>query len=178
VRVSTTEQNLARQLDGLALDKVFTDKCSGKDTNRPGLRAMLDYVREGDTIYVHSMDRLARSLSDLLALVERLEAKGVTLVVVKDGLTFAGHSSPTDKLLLAMLGAVAEFERAMIRERQAEGIALAKAEGKYKGRKPVVDKDKLKAIRKLVANKIPKAVIARDQGISRATLYAYLNQPE
>lgn len=174
VRVSSDGQNNARQLDGVQLDKTFSDECSGKDTRRPGLAALLDYVREGDTIYVHSMDRLARSLGDLLRLVESLSGQGVTIVFVKNNLTFAGSASPTDRLLLAMLGAVAEFERDMIRERQAEGIALAKGRGVYKGRRPVVDTVKLAQIMARIDAGVPKAVVARDAGISRATLYAYL----
>lgn len=174
VRVSTAGQNNARQLDGMALDKMFKDTCSGKDIARPGLAAMLDYVREGDTIYVHSMDRLARNVSDLLAMVKGLAKKGVTLVFVKNSMTFSGNPSPTDKLMLAMLGAFAEFERDMIRERQAEGIALAKVRGVYQGGKPKLDAAGIAALRAAVAAGKPKAAVARDFKVSRATLYTYL----
>lgn len=174
IRVSSATQNTARQLDGYDLDKTFTDKCSGKDTRRPQLAIMLDYLREGDTLVVHSMDRLARSLSDLLRLVAELTRKGVTVQFVKNNLRFAGNPSPTDKLMLGLLGAVAEFERDLIRERQAEGIALAKGRGVYKGRRPVVDTVKLAQIVARIDAGVPKAVVARDAGISRATLYAYL----
>ena len=133
LRVSTADQNTDRQLDGIPLDKVFTDHASGKDTKRPELARALDYVREGDSLVVHSMDRLARNLEDLRRVVRELTAKGVRVEFVKEGLTFTGEDSPMNNLLLSLLGAVAEFERSMILERQREGIAIAKAAGKYKG---------------------------------------------
>lgn len=175
VRVSSAGQNTARQLDGIELDKTFTDRASGKDTNRPQLALMLDYLREGDTLVVHSMDRLARSLSDLLRLVNDLTKRGVTVKFVSNNLTFSGTSSPTDRLMLGLLGAVAEFERELIHERQAEGIALAKQKGVYKGRKPV-DAAKLESAMARIAQGVPKAKAAREAGISRATLYAYLGE--
>ncbi len=135
-RVSALDQNTDRQLDGVELDKVFTDKASGKDTNRPELARAIDYAREDDTLVVHSMDRLARNLEDLRRIVRELTGQGVKVEFVeRESLTFAGDDSPMNTLLLSMLGAVAEFERSMILERQREGIALAKAAGKYKGRK-------------------------------------------
>src|ERR1700739_4006299 len=129
-RVSTVDQNTDRQLDGVGLDKVFTDKASGKDTDRPELSRALDYVRDGDTLVVHSMDRLARNLEDLRRVVRELTGSGVKVEFVKESLTFSGDDSPMNTLLLSMLGAVAEFERSMILERQREGIAIAKAGGK------------------------------------------------
>lgn len=137
-RVSTADQNTDRQLDGVELDKVFTDKASGKNLDRPELARALDYVRAGDTLVVHSMDRLARNLEDLRRTVRELTRQGVRVEFIKENLTFAGDGSPMNTLLLSMLGAVAEFERSMILERQREGIALAKAAGKYKGRKPAL----------------------------------------
>jgi DNA invertase Pin-like site-specific DNA recombinase len=134
--VSSVDQNTDRQLEGLELDKVFTDKASGKDTKRPQLQAALDYIREGDVLIVHSMDRLARNLDDLRKMVLDLTKKGVHVQFIKENLTFTGEDSPMSNLLLSLLGAVAEFERSMIRERQREGIALAKKAGVYKGRKP------------------------------------------
>lgn len=137
VRVSTVEQNEARQLEALEkfeIEKWFTEKISGKNTDRPQLQAMLDYVREGDVIYVHDFSRLARSTRDLLDLVERLDRKGVALVSNKENVD---SSTPTGKLMLTMIGAIAEFERANLLERQKEGIVIAKREGKYKGRKPI-----------------------------------------
>ena len=145
-RVSTVEQNTGRQLDGVAVGKVFEDKASGKNTARPQLQAALEFCREGDTLVVHSMDRLARNLSDLRLLVNELTARGVAVEFVKEHLTFRGEDSPMSNLLLSMLGAVAEFERALIFERQREGIALAKAEGKYKGRKRTLTAAKVREL--------------------------------
>ena len=134
IRVSTVEQNLVRQLNGLEFDKTFEDKCSGKDIKRPGLEAMLEYIREGDEIHVHDISRLARNLKNLLSLIEELTDRGVTIVFHKESLTFTGEANPMQDLLLGMLGSVYQFERSMIRERQLEGVQQAKAKGKYKGR--------------------------------------------
>jgi DNA invertase Pin-like site-specific DNA recombinase len=178
IRVSSQDQNTERQLDGIELDKVFTDKCSGKDTKRPQLQVMLDYIRDGDTLVVHSMDRLARNVVDLLQMVERLTKDGVTVSFVKENLTFSGEANPMNELLLTLLGAVAQFERAMIRERQREGIAIAKAKGKYKGRKPTLSDDEVTWLRTRAADPaISKAALAREMGISRMTLYRYLDGP-
>lgn len=137
IRVSTAEQHEARQLEALeklGVEKYFSEKISGKNTDRPQLQAMLDFVREGDVVIVHDFSRLARSTKDLLDLVERLERKGVTLVSNKENVD---TSTATGKLMLTMIGAIAEFERQNLLDRQAEGIAIAKREGKYKGRKPI-----------------------------------------
>jgi DNA invertase Pin-like site-specific DNA recombinase len=174
VRVSTIDQNTERQLEGLQLDRVFTDKASGKDTKRPQLEAMLQFVREGDAVVVHSMDRLARNLDDLRKLVLGLTKRRIRVEFVKEALTFTGEDSPMATLLLSMLGAVAEFERSMIRERQREGIAIAKQNGVYKGRKPSLSAEQAEQLRKRVTAGEKKAVIARDFGISRETLYQYL----
>lgn len=182
VRVSSADQNDARQLDGLALDKIFTDKASGKDTNRPQLMAMLEFVRDGDHIYVHSMDRLSRSLRDLQEVVERLTAKGVTIAFVKEGLTFEppstgadAHKTAYSTLMLQLLGAVGQFERALIKERQREGIAIAKANNLYKGRKPKLDQAGVENLQRMAANGVAKVEIAEKLGISRASVYAYLS---
>src|ERR1700693_3183708 len=135
IRVSSLDQNTDRQLDGITLNKVFTDKCSGKDTHRPQLALALDFLHEGDTLLVHSMDRLARNVDDLRHIVKTLTADGIAVRFVKENITFTGDDSPMNNLLLTLLGAVAEFERSMIHERQREGIALAKARGVYTGRK-------------------------------------------
>lgn len=136
IRVSSEDQNPERQLEGLELDRAFIDKISGKDIQRPGLRALLHYIREEDTLIVHSMDRLARNLDDLRSLVSKLTASQRTIRFVKEGLTFTGDDSSMSKLLLSVMGAVAEFERAHMRERQQEGIRLAKLKKVYKGRMP------------------------------------------
>lgn len=172
--MSTVDQNTARQLDGLVFDKVFEDKASGKDTLRPQLQAVLAYCREGDTLVVHSMDRLARSLVDLRRVVGDLTRRGVIVEFVKENLRFTGEDSPISILLLSLLGAVAEFERALILERQREGIAIAKAAGRYKGRRPVLNAEKVQQLRERIASGGKKTKIANEFGISRETLYTYL----
>lgn len=172
-RVSTVDQNTDRQLDGVDLDKVFTDKASGKDTQRPQLAACLDYVRDGDSLVVHSMDRLARNLEDLRRIVRELTGQGVKVEFVKENLIFAGDDSPMNTLLLSMLGAVAEFERSMILERQREGIALAKAAGKYKGRKAALTDEQTHELRTRLAAGESVTSLAKDFGISRQTVYNY-----
>lgn len=177
IRVSSVDQNDARQLDGVDLDKTFADKASGKDTFRPQLQAMLEYVREGDHLYVHSMDRLSRSLRDLQDVVQGLTDKGVAVSFVKEGMTFTGNDDPMATLMLQLLGAVGQFERALIKERQREGIAIAKAEGVYKGRKPALDAEAASSLRDMAARGIPKTDIAASLGISRASVYEYLKAP-
>ncbi|HQR40225.1 MAG TPA: recombinase family protein [Blastocatellia bacterium] len=176
VRVSSFNQNPERQLDDVSIDKLFTDKASGKDTLRPELDQLLGFVREGDTVVVHSMDRLARNLDDLRRLVQLLTGRGVRVEFVKEHLTFTGEDSPMSNLLLSVMGAFAEFERALIRERQREGIALAKQRGVYRGRKKSLSPDQVAELRKRVQMGEPKAALARDLGISRETLYQYLRQ--
>lgn len=173
-RVSTVEQNTSRQLEGVTVDKVFTDRVSGKDLNRPQLVLAIDYVRDGDTLVIHSMDRLARNLEDLRKIVRELTGKGVHVEFVKEHLTFTGDDSPMNTLLLSMLGAVAEFERSTILERQREGIAIAKAKGKYKGRKAALSDEQVKELtqRKQAGESITS--LASTFGISRQTVYNYL----
>ena len=173
-RVSTIDQNTARQLDGVPLDKLFEDKASGKDTNRPQLQAALNYCREGDTLVVHSMDRLARSLVDLRGMVTKLTGRGVAVEFMKENLRFNGDDSPMAILLLSLLGAVAEFERSLILERQREGIALAKVAGKYKGRSRSLTAEKVAELLARAAAGERKTQIAKSFGISRETLYSYL----
>lgn len=178
-RVSTIDQHTERQLDGVVVDKVFEDKASGKSTQgRPELERAIDYVREGDTLVVHSMDRLARNLDDLRAIVNRVTAKGVKVEFVKEGLTFTGADSAIDKLLLSLLGAVAEFERELIRERQREGIAVAKAAGKYKGGRPKLDANQGAEIARRVAVGESVASLAREFDVSRQTIYRYAAQAQ
>src|ERR1039458_7515389 len=178
IRVSSVDQNTVRQLDGVELDKVFTDKASGKDTNRPQLKAALDYLRDGDVLVVHSMDRLARNISDLLNTVQTLNDRGVVVEFVKEGLTFTGDDSAISKLMLTIMGGVAEFERAMIRERQLEGIAKAKQAGKYRGRQSTMTSSQLQAIRDRVAAGCNKAALAREFMLSRQTIYNIMSGGE
>ncbi|RQZ40058.1 recombinase family protein [Burkholderia sp. Bp9099] len=174
VRVSSVDQNTERQLDGIQVDKTFTDKASGKSTDRPQLAAALDYLRDGDTLIVHSMDRLARNTEDLLRIVRELTAKQVSVEFVKERLTFTGQDDPMSHLMMTMLGGFAQFERSLIRERQREGIAIAKAKGVYKGRAPSLNAAQIEALRTRAAAGEKKAVLAREFGISRETLYQYL----
>ena len=159
VRVSSADQNDARQLDGVALDKTFTDKASGKDTNRPHLQLMMEFVRKGDVIFVHSMNRLSRSLSDLQGVVERLTGNGITVTFIKESLTFEpsatgadAHKTAYSTLMLQLLGAVGQFERALIEERQRESIAIAKSKKLYKGRKPALDNAGVTSLRQMAAD--------------------------
>ena len=178
-RVSSKDQNLDRQLAALKKEKVFrvfTDTVSGSSTQRPGLDGALNYVRAGDQLIVASMDRLARSLIDLHRLVDELAERGVSVKFLKEGQTYSLDSSPVAKLMLGLLGSVAEFERSIIRERQAEGIAKAKARGVYKGRAKVLNEEQVVQAREWVSEGVPKAEVARRFGIGRTTLYKYLTQ--
>lgn len=172
VRVSTVEQNEERQVEGLEkynIEKWYIEKISGKNTNRPKLQEMLDYVREGDTIFIHDFSRLARSTQDLLNIVEQLNAKGVNLVSNKENID---SSTPQGKLMLTMIGAINEFERTNLLERQREGIAIAKREGKYKGRQVKQINEELFA-RKYAdykLRKINKTQLAQELNVSRPTL--------
>lgn len=174
VRVSSFDQNPERQLEQVWVNRLFTDKASGKDTQRPELERLLAFVREGDTVVVHSMDRLARNLDDLRRLVQGLTQRGVRIEFVKESLTFTGEDSPMANLMLSVMGAFAEFERALIRERQREGISLAKQRGAYRGRKKALSPERVAELRRRAAAGEQKAKLAREFGISRETLYQYL----
>ncbi|SQD93964.1 MULTISPECIES: recombinase family protein [unclassified Parafrankia] len=174
IRVSSVDQNTVRQLDGVDVDRVFTDRASGKDTARPKLEEMLAFVRDGDTVLVHSMDRLARNLDDLRRVVRTLTGKGVRVEFVKENLTFTGEDSPVATLLLSVMGAFAEFERALILERQREGITAAKQRGVYTGRTPALTPEQANQLRERAAAGERKTDLAREFGISRETVYSYL----
>jgi DNA invertase Pin-like site-specific DNA recombinase len=176
VRVSSFDQNPERQLEGTPVDRTFTDKASGKDVKRPQFDALMTFVRSGDTVVVHSMDRLARNLDDLRRIVHTLTERGVRIEFVKEHLVFTGEDSPMANLMLSVMGAFAEFERALIRERQREGIALAKQRGVYRGRNKALNPAEAAELRRRVGEGVPKAQVARDLGISRETLYQYLKQ--
>jgi len=170
VRVSTIEQNEARQIEGLRkhnIDKWFKEKVSGKDANRPQLQAMLEFAREGDSVFIHDFSRMARSTKDLLAIVEQLAAKGVHLVSNKESID---TSTPTGKLMLTMIGAINEFERTNLLERQREGIAIAVMEHKYKGRKEVRIEDFPSHYERFMRREVNKAQLAKELNISRPTL--------
>lgn len=170
VRVSTVDQNEQRQIEGLKkynIDKWFKEKVSAKDTNRPELKAMLEFAREGDIIYIWDFSRLARSTKDLLELVELMKSKKINLISVKESLD---SSTPTGKLMLTMIGAINEFERANLLERQREGIALAKAQGKYKGRKEVNISNFGEYYDRYLNREFTKVSLAKELNISRNTL--------
>ena len=181
IRVSTTDQNTSRQLATEQLDRVFEDKVSGKDRNRPKLQECLEYVREGDVLHVHSIDRLARSLQDLQDIVNQLLEKGVVVKFHKENLKFENHGTqdPLAKLLFQVLGSFAEFERNMIRERQREGIERAKAEGKYNhgkgGRKKTIDRI---AAKNLKEQGVPLRKIADQLGCSLSSVQRCLAEVE
>lgn len=176
IRVSTLDQSTERQLDGIALDKVFTEKASGKDINRPQLQAALDHIRAGDTLVVHSMDRLARNVEDMLRLVREMNGRGISVDFIKENMSFtSGSEDPRSILMFTMLSAFAQFERSLIRERQREGIALAKAKGTvYKGRKPALNAERIAQLRKQAATGANRSKLAKEFGISRETLYQYI----
>lgn len=174
VRVSTVDQNTVRQLDGIEVERVFTDRASGKNTARPQLDEMIAFVRAGDTVLVHSMDRLARNLDDLRRLVRTLTGKGVRVEFVKESLVFTGEDSPMANLLLSVMGAFAEFERALILERQREGITAAKQRGAYTGRNPALTGEQATELRERAAAGERKSALAKEFGISRETVYSYL----
>ncbi|GFS05798.1 resolvase [Elysia marginata] len=176
IRVSTYDQNPDRQLEGIELDRIYTDHASGKSTRRDQLEELLAFARAEDTVVVHSMDRLARNLDDLRRLVASLTDKGVRIEFVKEGLSFTGDDSPMARLMLSVMGAFAEFERALIRERQREGIAIAKQKGVYRGRQKCLSESEVIALRSRIAAGEKKAQIARDLGISRQTIYQYLDE--
>ncbi|MEZ8602597.1 recombinase family protein [Vibrio splendidus] len=172
-RVSTSGQSLEAQLDALNIcDKVFKEKESGANAERPHLSTMLDYVRDGDTVTVTKLCRLARNTKHLLEIVEYIEQKGVSLVVLNLGID---TKSPTGRLMLTMIGAVASFERQLLLERQAEGIAIAKSKGKYLGRKPTA-RAKQKQVTELLNEGLGKAEVAKILGISRSSLYRMCRQ--
>ena len=184
IRVSSLDQNTERQLDGLSLDKVFTDKTTGSNLDRPQLKAMIDYARHGDTVIVHSLDRMARNLEDLLNIINQLNEKGVIFKSLKENLVLDGSNpSPMDKFTLHIFGAVAEFNRALIREAQKEGVIKAKKRGAYKGRKPAISKHQIKELEIILEKKnssleeykkmtLPK--IAEYFGVSLPTLHRYI----
>lgn len=174
IRVSSFDQNPERQLENLELDKLFIDKASGRSTNRPKLKKLLEYARQGDTIVIHSMDRLARDLKDLRSLVGFFTGKDIKVKFIKENLTFSGEESAMSNLLLSIMGGFAEFERNLIRERQLEGIALAKKKGLYKGGKRKLSNDQVIELQKRSQNGEHKAKLARAFGIRRETVYQYL----
>jgi len=178
IRVSTVEQNEQRQIEAMeryGIEKWFTEKVSAKDTNRPKLKEMLDFAREGDVIHVHDFSRLARSTKDLLDIVEQLQSRGIQLVSNKENID---TGTPTGKLMLTMIGAIAEFERQNLLDRQREGIAIAKRECRYKGGKPKYIPHFEEHYKRLCDKEISKAALARELNISRPTLDRHIKDYE
>ena len=176
IRVSTLDQREDRQLDGVELDKRFVDRTSGKDIKRPQLTALLGFIRDGDTVVCHSMDRLGRNLDDLRKLVFGMTERGVRVEFVKENLIFTGEDSPMANLLLSVMGAIAEFERQLIRERQREGIALAKKRGVYKGRPAMLNAAVVASLLGRLAAGEKPSELAREFKISRMTLHRYIKR--
>lgn len=176
IRVSSAGQSTERQLDGMTLDKVFEEKVSGRTTNRPQLQACMEYLRDGDTLHVHSIDRLARSLLDLQTIVTKLTKKGVTVIFHKEGLSFSpDQSNPMAVLTMQLMGAFAELEAKLIAERRIEGQRLAKAAGKQIGAAPKLTPSQAQELRERAsAPGADKKALALEYGISRQTLYTYL----
>lgn len=172
VRVSSVDQNTDRQLDGVELDKVFEEKISGKTRERPQLILCIDYLREGDTLFVHSMDRLARNLKDLLNIVSELTEKNVTVTFKTENLTFGGKDNPMGYLMLSVFGAVNQFEIANLKLRQKEGIAKAKARGQHFGRKSL-SKKKVNEINNRLESGQKVSEISVAMNVGQSTIYKY-----
>lgn len=176
IRVSTTEQNTDRQLHGLVFDEKFIDKCTGSNSDRVSLNSLKTHCRKGDSVHVHSIDRLARNLADLLGLIEYFIKKGVSVEFHKEGLLFTGEDNPFQKLQLQIIGSCAEFERSMINARIREGIQARRDKGLSVGRKSVVDDEMRKRIIKADDDGVSKTEIAKLEGVGRATVYRVLSK--
>lgn len=175
VRVSLFSQTTNGQLGDISLEKIYTEKASAKDAQRPVLKECIDYLRKGDCLHVHSMDRLARNLMDLKTILCSLNEKGVSVAFHKENLTFGtDNNDPMNSLMLEMMDAFAEFERALIKERQREGIAKAKTLGKQIGRKRVLNDEQIKEIKFRIASGESKSALAKEYGVARQTIYSVM----
>lgn len=176
IRVSSEDQNIGRQLEGISLDRTFVEKASGKNMERPELEALMLYVREGDEVFIHSLDRLARNLTDLRRVIKFLTDEKCKVHFIKENLIFNGSETPMESLFLNVLGAIAEFERSLIRERQREGIELAKAKGIYVGGKRCLTPEQVIELKEKARMGCSKTKIAKHFGITRPTVYLYLKR--
>jgi DNA invertase Pin-like site-specific DNA recombinase len=176
VRVSSVDQNTDRQLNGIEIDKIFTEKASAKDAKRPKLQECLDYLREGDTLHVHSIDRLARNLVDLQNIIQELNNKNVSVRFHKENLLFTGNDNAMSKLMLNMMGAFAEFERNLIKERQMEGIKIAQKKGIKFGRYKILTGEQVLEIKDRIAKGEQKTVLAKEYNVSRQTIYSAIEE--
>lgn len=172
IRVSSVDQNTERQLSDIDLDKTFTDKLSGMNTKRPQLQECISYMRNGDQLFVHSIDRLARNLQDLQEIVEQVTDKGALVIFVKENLRFSGDDDPMSKVIMQVMGAIAEFQRTLIKSAQREGIEKAKAAGKYNGG-PSLNEEKIDSINQLANSGKTKVGTAATVGVSLSTVYKY-----
>ena len=168
IRVSTTDQNTGRQTTSPSVDKTFTDKMTGATKDRPALQEMLSYIRGGDEVVVHSIDRLARNLADLQTIVSQITNVGASVTFLSENLTFKGNDDAMSTLMFQMMGAFAQFERTIIKKRQAEGIAKAKEAGKFKGGVKTIDRAKVKH---LLDSGLNISQVARELGVSRPSIY-------
>lgn len=176
IRVSAEDQNPQRQLEAIQADKLFIDKSSGKNTDRPEFQSLINFIREGDTLIVHSMDRLARNLDDLRQIVQNLVKKGIHVQFVKENITFTGDDSPISLLTLSIMGAFAEFERSILKERQREGIEIAKKRGKYKGGKSKTLKPlQIEELKIKASQGLSKKFLASQYNLTPRTIYYYLS---
>jgi len=173
-RVSTVDQNPERQLANVELDKVFLDRCSGKNKEREQLSLLRNFVREGDHVYVQEMDRLARNVQDLLELVREFIAQNVTVHFVKESLVFDSNTSSMGYLMLQLMGSIAEFERNHTIERIREGVKIAKEKGQYTGRQPVLNQETFNLMKIKLNDGFDKPTIAKHLGIAVSTIYKYL----
>jgi DNA invertase Pin-like site-specific DNA recombinase len=178
IRVSTVDQNPERQLEGIELDKKFIEYASGTTLKRPKLEELLNYVRDDDIVIVHSMDRLARNVKDLRQLIDDFLLRNIQVQFIKENLIFTAEKSPISNLILTIMGAIAEFEHSILKERQAEGILIAKKKGKYTGRKKCMNNEKIEMLKNEMNTRKSKLQIASELGISRASLYKYLKKIE
>ncbi len=177
LRVSTIDQNTERQLLNIPCDREYVDKASGKDMDRQNFKLMMDNLRAGDLVNVHSLDRVGRNTADILELVKQIKSKGCSIKFHKEGLVFDGTKSDLySDLMLTILAAFSQFERNIILERQREGIAIAKAKGKYKGRKPKLTSGQLEAMKSDFEAGIPKTKIAEKYGVTRSYVYQLVKE--
>lgn len=176
IRVSSVDQNTDRQLEGLEFDRTFIEKVSAKDTKRPELQTCISHLRGGDMLHVHSIDRLARNLYDLQGIVKTLTGQGVSLRFHKENLTFTGEDNPMQELMLHMMGAFAQFERSLIKERQREGIASAKARGVQIGAKRKLTDAQVAEIKERIAKGEAKKALAKEYCVARQTLYSAIRE--
>ena len=173
-RVSSINQNIDRQLEGIDFDREFVEKISGKDKERKQLQEMILFLRQGDELYIHSLDRLGRNLKDLQEIIEELTCKGVIIHSVKENITFSNDNNPMNKLLFHILGAFSEFERELIKERQREGIMIAQKKGIKFGRRRKLNERQIKELKEDFSKDVSVEELSKKFNLTRQTIYNYL----